>query len=65
MTKTKYSLNEKVKLKMSAEHGEVIGVCIYAEDAPRYLIRYMAGDGRQTESFWVESAIEPNLALAA
>lgn len=39
------------------ERGEVIARAEYQHTENNYLIRYRAGDGRQVESWWGESAI--------
>ena len=59
MTKFKFSLEDKVKLTHSDEHGDVIGRSEYINSEPTYLIRYVAGDGRQIESWWAEDALMP------
>ena len=53
-----FELEAKVKLKLSGEKGEVIGRAEYTYCENHYMVRYRAGDGRQTESWWGESAIE-------
>jgi len=52
-----FALGEQVGLVGSDEHGTVIAQAEYAESARNYLIRYRAGDGRLTESWWSETAI--------
>lgn len=52
-----FDLHDRVKLSESAETGLIIGRAQYANSEPHYLIRYTAGDGRQVESWWGESAI--------
>ncbi|MCH4539120.1 hypothetical protein [Ochrobactrum sp. A-1] len=52
-----FNLRDRVKLAESGETGEIIGRSQYTTDEPRYLIRYKAGDGRQVESWWGESAL--------
>lgn len=52
-----FALGEQVRLVGSDEHGTVIARAEYAESARNYLIRYRAGDGRLTESWWSEPAI--------
>ncbi|MCK1577847.1 hypothetical protein ACIPUD_11020 [Bradyrhizobium sp. CAR08] len=54
-----YDIKADVKLKESNETGAVIGRAEYEDSANSYLIRYRAGDGRQTEAWWAESAIGP------
>ena len=57
MSPFKFSLGQILKLDESEEAGTVIGRVEYAHDEPRYLLRYRAGDGRQVESWWGESAL--------
>lgn len=52
-----FNLRDRVKLVESAETGEVIARAEYTYTEPHYLIRYKAGDGRQVESWWGESAL--------
>ena len=53
-----FKLNQIVKMKFSLETGEVIGRAEYTTGEDHYLIRYMAGDKRQVETWWAESALE-------
>ncbi len=53
-----FELKDKVKLKESNETGVIIARAEYTEMANQYQIRYRAGDGRQTEAWWSEAAIE-------
>lgn len=56
--KFKYELGAEVKLKHSDETGVVIARAQYADlGGDQYLIRYKAGDGRQVEAWWSDSAI--------
>lgn len=52
-----FSLGQLVSLQRSDEEGEVVARAEYATAEPSYLIRYRAGDGRQVESWWGESAL--------
>lgn len=52
-----FNLRVRVKLAESGETGEIIGRAEYTYMEPQYLIRYKAGDGRQVESWWGESAL--------
>lgn len=54
----KFSINDVLRIKASGELGDVIGRAEYANTENGYLIRYKAGDGRATESWWGESALE-------
>lgn len=58
MTQHVFELGAKVKLITSEENGTVIGRAEYQHSENGYLIRYQAGDGRQTEEWWTESAVE-------
>jgi hypothetical protein len=53
-----FDLKQKVKLVESNETGEIIGRAEYTESMNAYLVRYRAGDGRQSEAWWTEAAIE-------
>jgi len=53
----KFNFDRVVMIKCSEEMGEVIGRSEYAADENRYLIRYMAADGRAVEQWWPESAL--------
>lgn len=53
-----FTLGQLVSLKLSLERGVVIGRAEYLEDGPSYLVRYVAGDGRQVESWWNAGALE-------
>jgi len=52
-----FEIGDRVCMVHSLECGVVIGRAEYDEDEPRYLVRYCAGDGRQVECWWQESAI--------
>lgn len=52
-----HELKDTVKLIESNETGTVIGRAEYTDSANSYLVRYRAGDGRQVEAWWNESAI--------
>lgn len=57
MDKLKYSLGQRVSLAESGEEGDVIARAEYQHGEPAYLVRYKAGDGRQAEAWWGESAL--------
>lgn len=46
-----------VSLDMSGERGIVIARAEYLHGENQYLVRYLAADGRQVESWWNESAL--------
>lgn len=53
-----YDLEGRVSLRESGETGLVIGRAEYVNSEPHYLVRYKAGDGRQVEGWWGESALK-------
>jgi hypothetical protein len=53
-----YSLGQRVRIVVSGEEGEVIGLAIYSNAMPSALIRYKAADGRALDSWWCCSALE-------
>ncbi len=53
-----YDMREIVRLRLSGESGIIIGRAEYAEADNSYLVRYKAADGRLTEAWWSETAIE-------
>ncbi len=52
-----FSIGQDVKMKHSDEAGEVVGRAEYAHQENLYYVRYLAGDGRQVETWWGESAL--------
>jgi len=52
-----FELGQLVKLQRSDEEGEVVGRAEYVASEPCYWVRYLAGDGRQVEAWWGETAI--------
>jgi hypothetical protein len=60
MSKFKFEIGQQVKLVWSDECGQVIGRAEYSAGEALYQIRYRAGDKRQTEAWWGESAVEAN-----
>jgi len=54
----KFALGQLVRLVRSNEEGEVIGRAEYTTSEPCYYVRYRAGDDRQTECWWGESALQ-------
>jgi hypothetical protein len=52
-----FELGTEVTLLFSGEFGEVIGRAQYMHGEDNYLVRYMAGDGRQVETWWGASAL--------
>lgn len=58
MGKFKFEMGATVDFAHSAEVGRVIGRAEYETAEPSYLVRYRAGDGRQVENWWSESALK-------
>ena len=56
--KFKFELKEQVTIAASGEQGVVIGRAEYDTSENQYYIRYKAADGRATESWWGESALQ-------
>lgn len=55
----KYALKQELRITVTAEEGEVVGRAEYTYAQPSYLLRYKAADGRATEQWWPEDAVEP------
>lgn len=53
----KFEIGARVRLVESREEGVVIGRAEYDTSEDNYYVRYVAGDHRQTESWWQESAL--------
>lgn len=58
MNRFKFELKDAVKIVISGEVGLVIARAEYIGNANGYLVRYQAGDGRATEQWWQEDALE-------
>jgi hypothetical protein len=54
----RYALGQNVTLMASGERGIIIGRAEYLEAFPGYLVRYRAADGRATEGWWTQPALE-------
>lgn len=55
----KFELSADVKISVSGERGQIIGRAQYTTTpTPSYLVRYKTGDGRATEQWWTEDALE-------
>lgn len=52
-----FSLKQRVILVESSEKGTVIGRGEFSHSENTYLVRYRAGDGRQIDEWWGESAL--------
>lgn len=57
-TKFELELGQEVNLKLSGEHGIVIGRAEYLNTSPMYQIMYKAGDGRQVTEWWYFDQLE-------
>lgn len=53
-----FELNQEVVISASGESGSVIGRAEYTQASNNYLVRYKASDGRATEAWWTEDALE-------
>ncbi len=60
-TTFKFGITDKVKITASGETGNVIGAAVFVAAENSYLIRYKAADGRATEAWWNESALEADV----
>lgn len=55
----KFKLNQRVRIACSGEEGDIIGQAFYAfHNEASYLIRYRAADGKATEAWWSEGALQ-------
>lgn len=57
MSEFKFKLGAIVRLTHSSEAGEIIARSEHAASENQYQVRYRAGDGRQVENWWGESAV--------
>lgn len=57
MPEWKFQLGDRVELAESSEAGGIIGRAQYLVGENQYQLRYRAGDGRQIETWWGESAL--------
>jgi hypothetical protein len=55
----KFDIGTRATLTESGgtEEGRIIGQARFEHSENQYLIRYRAGDGRQTDAWWDESAM--------
>lgn len=53
----KYGLGETVKMILSEEEGQIIGLAEYLHSEPQYLVRHKASDGRQVDGWRDQSAV--------
>jgi hypothetical protein len=53
-----FELKQKAKLVGSGERGIIIGYACYTNADDSYLLRYTAADGKRTERWWAEDALE-------
>lgn len=52
-----FGLGYQVRISVSGEVGEVIGMAGYIAAENVYLVRYKSADGRAVEAWWGESAL--------
>lgn len=57
MKNWQFELDQLVRMSLSREQGRVIGRAEYADRPDLYLVRYVAGDGRQVENWQDVSAL--------
>ena len=53
------ALGQTAVIAASGEDGTVIARSEHVNSEPQYLLRYCAADGRATETWWGQSALEP------
>lgn len=54
----KFALRQVVKISETGETGTVHARSESTSGEPQYLVRYKAADGRATEQWWSENALE-------
>lgn len=54
----KFSIKHIVSITESGETGTVIARAEYQFAEPSYLLRYKSADGKATEQWWTESALD-------
>lgn len=55
--KFKFALGDKVRLALSAEHGEVIARAEFTNCGNQYTVRYVDGHGVQRQVWFDEDAL--------
>ena len=58
MSSFKFNLGHPVAITASGEVGVVVGRAEYINSRNSYFVRYAAKDGRATEAWWSEDALE-------
>lgn len=58
MRSFKFDLGQSVAITASGEVGVVVGRAEYTNSSNSYFVRYEASDGRATEAWWSEDALE-------
>jgi hypothetical protein len=58
MSSFKFKLGDVVRIRASGEAGEIIGRAEYSTAINNYCLRYQSADGRATEAWWTEDALE-------
>ena len=54
----KFNLTQPVVITASGEEGVVVARAEYVNSSNSYFVRYAASDGRATEAWWSEDALE-------
>lgn len=54
----KFNLGDSVRIAAGTESGKIFGRSEHVTSEPQYFVRYVAADGRATEQWWTESALE-------
>lgn len=53
-----FELNQEVTIAVSGEQGTVLGRAEYTTSSNTYYVRYRTADGRATEQWWQEDALQ-------
>lgn len=53
-----FDIGAKVEIRTSGETGTVEGRAEYSNSANTYYVRYKSADGRATEAWWTEDALQ-------
>ncbi|MEN9923951.1 MAG: hypothetical protein RL268_77 [Pseudomonadota bacterium] len=59
MSNFSFDLSQAVEIKASGERGHVVGRAEYTNCINHYQVRYKSADGRATEQWWTEDALDP------
>ena len=58
MSQFKFHMHDQVSIKASSEQGSVVARAEYDNAENNYRVRYVGADGKATERWWTESALE-------